>query len=106
MLQPGATNVYLTVDDLQEHVGTSGLFQVVGPEAIRFGHVQWLTNGSFQMSVEALLGKTYTLSTSANLSNWVPAFNFVCTNFPTTIADPAAPGARQRFYRVVGPATP
>ena len=99
-LQSGATNIYLTVNDSQEHVGTSGFFQVLAPELIRFSQAQWLTNSVFLMSVEALVGETYTLWTSTNLSDWLPVLNFTCTISPTIVTDPGAQNDQRRFYRI------
>jgi hypothetical protein len=100
-VHPAATNVYLTVTDLQEHVGTSGLFQIIAPEVIRFAQFQMLTNGIFQMSVEGLIGETYTLWTSTALNDWVEVRNFVCTNSPTIVTDTGGLNHQQRFYRIV-----
>src|SRR4030095_2825563 len=96
-----ATNVSLTVTDLEEHVGTSGLFQIIAPEVIRFAQLQMLTNGIFQMSVEGLIGETYTLWTSTNLNDWVQVRNFVCTISPTIVTEPGGQNDQQRFYRIV-----
>jgi hypothetical protein len=99
-VQPAATNVYLTVSDLQEHVGTSGLFQLLLPEIVRFAQWQRLPNGWFQMSVEARPGQTYTLLASTNLADWVPALSFLYSNTPTVIVDSNAPSYQRRFYRI------
>jgi uncharacterized repeat protein (TIGR01451 family) len=99
-VQSPATDVRLIVNDSLEHLGSSGLFDVIAPEVIRIVQIQPLLNGTLQMSVEGLVGETYTLWTSTNLNNWVSVQNFVCTNSPTMVTDSSSQNDQQRFYRI------
>jgi hypothetical protein len=99
-VQPAATNVYLTVSDLAEHIGASDLFQVLEPEIVRFLKVQRLANGAFQAWIQGRVGETYTLLSSTNLVHWAPRLSFPCTNTPTIVIDNGGQDDQQRFYRL------
>jgi hypothetical protein len=100
-VQSPAPNVYLTVNDLAEHVGASGVFDVLAPEMIRFLGLQRGGDGTVQMSFAGRVGQSYTLSTSSNLLDWVPVLSLTCTNNPTTVWDTNSPNVPCRFYRLV-----
>jgi hypothetical protein len=71
---------------------------------LRFGPCQRLPDGGFQLTVFGEMGRNYTLQASTNLVNWVPLFNFACTNWTMYLADPFATNYLFRFYRI-GPLT-
>ncbi len=58
-------------------------------------------DGAFWASAFATLGFKYALQASSNLVNWVDVSTLDYTSWPTTVAEPAASGHPQRFYRLV-----
>jgi hypothetical protein len=74
-------------------------FLVVAPDNT-IANPQLLGNGFFQMDFYGTVGSNYTLQASADLANWLPLFNFICTNSPTILADTNATSIGQKFYRL------
>ena len=67
---------------------------------LRFGPVQRLTNGVFQLTVNGEVGRNYSIMVSTNLANWTLLTNFVCTNATMLLLDASATNSGQRFYRL------
>jgi hypothetical protein len=68
-------------------------------DALRFLYGRPASGGGFEMAVIGNPGVIHTLSVSSNLVDWVPLFNFTCTNQPTMIVDPSPPSG-ERYYRL------
>ncbi len=70
-------------------------FPVIG-----FGSPLWNT-GNFDLTLQGPIGSNYEIDASIDLFNWLPLTNFVSTNSPSFITDPAPTNFNQRFYRAV-----
>jgi Concanavalin A-like lectin/glucanases superfamily/CARDB len=64
---------------------------------------QYLTNGTFQLTVFGQIGHNYSLLASSNCATWTPILSFACTNGTMNIVDTNAGNYAARFYRLVTP---
>jgi hypothetical protein len=58
-----------------------------------------LADGSFQLAF-GTVGGNYTFQSSMDLADWLPLFNFICTNSPMILVDTNAISIGQNFYRL------
>jgi uncharacterized repeat protein (TIGR03806 family) len=79
-------------------VGTAQFTIIPG---IYFTSPGGFTNGMFQMAFAAPVGSNYVLQVSTDLMLWTPISTNTPANSPFVLTDPAAPGASERFYRVL-----
>jgi hypothetical protein len=60
---------------------------------------EFLPDGSLVLCVYGVLGASYRLEASTNLTDWVRIVDFTCTSSPTGVVDPRAKDHAWRFYR-------
>ena len=58
-------------------------------------------DSNFQFQIYTDLGKTNTIQTCSNLTNWTPLTNILITNVPMDFIDSDASNFSQRYYRAV-----
>ena len=80
-------------------VAATGLFTIQPP--VRFTGPAVYTNGTFQMQLAGVAGKTYVLQGSTNLSNWVSLNTNIPATTPFNLTDPTATNLSRYFYRAV-----
>ena len=101
---PSLGNFTFTTSDRgrMEEVNLTVYAPGVGNIPVRpsFASVPHLANGQFQMTVNGIVGRSYTLFASTDLVNWLPLAAFVCTNTPVVIYDQSAANFSRRFYRL------
>ncbi len=67
---------------------------------IYFSSPGGFTNGAFQMSFAGVIGPSYVLQVSTNLTQWISISTNTPVSSPFMLSDPGAAGAA-RFYRVL-----
>lgn len=76
---------------------------VLPPARPALGSVALLAGGAAQLSLSGLVGQTYSIQASTNLTDWTVVTNLTLCGPSGQFLDPAGSGYRQRFYRAVGP---
>jgi uncharacterized repeat protein (TIGR01451 family) len=99
------TNVFLSADDGLEHVGRSGLFDLLPLPILSFTQYGWLADGPFQLIFQGPPDRNFLLLASSNLTAWDAILTFNFTNGPLITIDPASTDFDRRFYRLA-PAEP
>ncbi|MDB6110921.1 MAG: hypothetical protein JWR69_2671 [Pedosphaera sp.] len=80
-------------------VAANGIFTVL-PDVV-FSAPPGFTNGTFQLQVSGLVGKSYVLQASTNLVDWVSLNTNTPNATPFSLVDPGASNFPARFYRAV-----
>jgi hypothetical protein len=58
-----------------------------------------LPNGQFQSLFSGIPGTNYTVETSTNLIDWIPAAILTASSSPALFTDPDTTNFTERFYR-------
>lgn len=58
-------------------------------------------DGSFEASIESIVGSHLTIEASTNLMHWEPVTTLLQTNSSVNFRDPTATNLNRRFYRVI-----
>ncbi len=80
-------------------VAANGIFTIL--PGVVFVSEAMLPNGTFQMVIDGVTGKTYVVQASTDLITWTPIKTNVPPSTPFTVIDANAPGISRRFYRAV-----
>ena len=60
-----------------------------------------ITGNQVEVCVDGPLGRTYTIETSRDLTNWAPIASLRNTDGVLRFADPSTNNGDQRFYRLI-----
>jgi hypothetical protein len=109
IVPPTATRLYLGIPD-NPYKDNSGSFTAtftissLSPAPVpSLEPGGFTTNGTLQLQLSGLAGRSYILQASTNLSNWVSIGTNIPVVTPFYTSDPAAINYLQRFYRLLSP---
>jgi hypothetical protein len=89
----------VVVNNLAGLATSSAATLVVNPPKVQFLSAAMLPNGQFQSLFSGIPGTNYTVETSTNLIDWIPAAILTASSSPALFTDPDTTNFTERFYR-------